>query len=128
MAQFETVDPVEELTGKWSSNSNIIMRRKTFRHPDGRIIRKGPNEAYEMDKRDYKRAPRTEAEQRQYERWTRVCREASCITKDEHHTRRAEMQTRYTAQLDGEPDSKIGKHITLFGNFVRAVLMKEGRE
>ena len=125
MAQFKAIDPVEGLTGKWSGKSTIVMRRKSYKYPDGRVFAEGPNEAYTKKKRDYKRSPRTAAEQAQFDKWTSVCKEASSITHDPHHPRFDEMQARFAAQLEGEAEAKIGKRIIQFANFVRAVLMRE---
>ena len=67
----------------------------------------------------------TPAEQAQYEKWVAVCREAKRITKDPTHPRYAEMVSRHAAQLRGNPEPAIGKRICMFGNFVRAVLIRE---
>lgn len=126
MAQFETSTGIDGITGKFGKKEQLTMRRKTWRYPDGRIFGYGPKEVYSQEKRDYKRNPRSAAEQVQYEKWTETCKEASRITKDPTHPRYQEMMTRHSAQLRGKPEPSIGKRICMFGNFVRAVLIHEG--
>lgn len=126
MARFETSAGLEGITGKLDKRERLTMRQKQWRYPDGRIFGCGPKEVYSRENRDYKRHPRSQAEQAQYEKWTEVCREASCISKDPNHPRRAEMIARHSAQLNGQPDAALGKRVICqFGNFVRAVLLRE---
>ena len=82
MAQFTTEAGIDGLTGKFSKHSRLVMRQKEWHYPDGRVFGCGPKEVYAYEKRDYKRDPRTPAEQAQYERWKAVCQEASRIAKD----------------------------------------------
>ena len=126
MARFTTEAGIDDLTGKFSKHSRLVMRQKEWHYPDGRIFGYGPKEMYGQEKRDYKRDPRTPAEQAQYERWKAVCQEASRIAKDPNHPRYREMVERHAAQLRGKPDPVLGKkRICQFGNFVRAVLIHE---
>ena len=82
MARFTTEAGIDDLTGKFSKHSRLVMRKKEWHYPDGRVFGCGPKEVYELENRDYKRDPRTPAEQVQYERWKAVCQEASRIAKD----------------------------------------------
>lgn len=123
MAQFETSAGIDGLTGKLDKQSRLTMRQKKWHYPDGKVFGCGPKEIYSQEKRDYKRHPRSAAEQEQYEKWKAVCKEASCIIKDPTHPRHAEMIARHAAQLRGKPEPAIGKRICMFGNFVRAVLI-----
>ena len=126
MAQFETSAGIEGIVGKLDKQQGLTMRQKLWRYPDGRIFGCGPKEVYNQEKRDYKRHPRTAAEQAQHTKWTEVCREASKIAKDATHPRHAEMVKRHEAQLYGKPDPTIApKCIGQFGNFIRSVLMHE---
>lgn len=125
MAHFETSAGIDKITGKFNKRTRLTMRQKQWHYPDGRVFGCGPMEVYSQEKRDYKRNPRTPAEQAQYEKWKAVCQEASRITKDPTHPRYAEMVSRHAAQLRGKPDVAIGKRICMFGNFVRAVLVRE---
>lgn len=101
MAKFETSAGIEDMTGKLGKKSVLTMRRKKWRYPDGRIFGYGPKEIYSQDVRDYKRKPRTAAEEVQHKKWTFVCQEASRITKDPSHPRYSEMVMRHAAQLKG---------------------------
>ena len=126
MAKFETSAGIDDMTGKLGKKSVLTMRRKKWRYPDGRIFGYGPKEIYSQEVRDYKRKPRTAAEEVQHKKWTFVCQEASRITKDASHPRYSEMVMRHSAQLKGKPDHVLGKRrICQFGNFVRSVLLHE---
>lgn len=126
MAQFTTEAGIDGLTGKFNKHSRFVMRQKEWHYPDGRVFGQGPKEVYAFEPRDYKRNPRTPAEQAQYDKWVAVCREASRIAKDPTHPRYQEMYERHMAQLKGKPDPVLGKkRICQFGNFVRAVLIHE---
>lgn len=126
MAHFTTEAGIDDLTGKFSKHSRLVMRQKQWHYPDGRVFGCGPKEVYSQDKRDYKCNPRTPAEQVQYEKWKATCQEASRIAKDPNHPRYQEMVDRHAAQLRGKPDPVLGKkRICQFGNFVRAVLARE---
>ena len=129
MARFTTEAGIDDLTGKFSKHSRLVMRQKEWHYPDGRVFGHGPKEVYDQAKRDYKRHPRTPAEQVQHEKWVAACREASKIAKDVNHPRFQEMVERHIAQLHGQPDAALGKkRICQFGNFVRAVLVREGAD
>lgn len=126
MAQFETSAGIEGITGKLNKRQSLTTRQKHFHYPDGRIFGCGPKEVYEQQPRNFKRNPRTPAEEAQHQRWTAACREAALITKDLNHPRYAEMVSRHASQLDGQPDPVLGKkRICQFSNFVRAVLIHE---
>lgn len=126
MAIFETSAGIDGITGKFNKATRLTMRQKTWHYPDGRIFGKGPKEVYAQEKRDYKKHPRTPAEQAQYEKWVAACKEASLIAKDQMHPRYAEMVARHAAQLRGKADATVGKRICQLGNFIRAVLIKGG--
>ena len=126
MAQFETSAGIEGITGKLNKRQSLTMRQKYFRYPDGRIFGCGPKEVYEQQQRDYKRHPRTPAEEAQHQRWITACREASLILKDPNHPRYQEMVSRHASQLRGKPDPLLGKKcICQFANFIRAILVHE---
>lgn len=126
MAIFTTSAGIEDLTGKLNQTDRIVMRQKKFRLPDGKIIKRGPKEAFARDKRDYKRSPRTPAEQVQNSKWQTVCQEASRIMHNAGHPRYKELYERWIRQANGQADPVIGKRIIAqFGNFVRAILLRE---
>ena len=125
MAQFETSAGIEGITGKFNKHTRLTMRQKHWRYPDGTVFGCGPKEVYAQEKRDYKRNPRSSAEEAQHQKWIAACQEASRIAKDVNHPRHAEMVERHAAQLRGKPEPIIGKRVCQFGNFVRAVLIHE---
>ena len=126
MARFTTAAGIDDLTGKLSKRDRIVMRQKTFRLPNGKVIKCGPKEAFERNKRNYKRSPRTEAEVIQNNKWTAVCQEATRIIHDPGHARYRELYERWVRQANGHADPVTGKRmIAQFGNFVRVILLKE---
>ncbi len=126
MAIFTTAAGIEELTGKLNKKDRIVMRQKTFRLPDGKIIKRGPKEAFARDRRDYKHSPRTAAEEVQNSKWKEVCQEASRIIHDTGHPRYAELYERWLNQANGYADPITGKRIIAqFGNYVRVILLRE---
>jgi len=126
MAQFTTAAGIDDLTGKLSRTDCIVMRQKKYRFPNGKIIKYGPKEAFARDKRDYKRSPRTKAEEVQNGKWKEACQEASCIIHDVGHPRYAELYERWLHQANGHGDPVTGKRVIVqFDNFVRSVLIHE---
>ena len=126
MAKFTTAAGIEDLTGKLSTKDRIVMRQKKFRLPDGTIIKYGPKEAFARDKRDYKRSPRTAAEEVQNNKWKTACQETSRIIHDIGHPRYKELYERWIRQAKGHADPVTGKRI--IGQcdvFVRIILLKE---
>lgn len=127
MAQFDPITHIENLVGKLSPSDGTVMRRKTFRHPtSGKVIKRGPHEAFHREPRDFKKTPRKPAEEAQFSKWTAACQEASRISHDPSHPRYNELRQRWLRQLDGHPDPLTGKSlITPFGCFINSVLMHE---
>lgn len=125
MAQFETIEIIKKLTKKLNKDDRTVLRQKTYRI-DGKEIGKGPNEAYNKEKRDFKKKPRKGAEAAQHQKWKGVCGEATVIIHDENHPRYAELYERWKVQVEGMPDAATcGKRIMQFPNFVRSVLSHE---
>ena len=120
-----------KVSGRGSANSNMVMRIKSYRDDKGRIVMMGPQEFYRLRKRDYKRSPRTAAEEKQAGIWQSVCREASTIIKNKNHPRYAELRARWNAQFDGRCDAFLNEGrpkkviYGMFPVFVRMVLLKE---
>lgn len=126
MARFTTAVGIEDITGKFNQTDRIVMRQKTYRFSDGTIIKRGPKEAFARDKRDYKRSPRTAAEEVQHNKWKAACQETSRIIHDVNHPRYAELQERWIRQAKGHGDPVTGKRIIgQFDVFVRLVLLWE---
>ena len=120
-----------KVSGRGANSSNMVMRIKSYRDDEGHIIMMGPQEFYRLRKRDYKRSPRSAAEERQAGIWQAVCREASAIIKDKNHPRYAELRERWNAQFEGGGDAflnegRVKKVVYgMFPVFVRMVLLKE---
>ena len=120
-----------KVSGQGRPDSSMVMRIKSYRDDSGRIIAMGPQEFYRLRKRDYKRSPRSAAEERQAGIWQAVCREASAIVKDKNHPRYAELRERWNAQFKGGCDAflnegRVKKVVYgMFPVFVRMVLLKE---
>ena len=131
MAVAELSPGLESLRGKLARKSGMQMRFKKYKDDSGRVIKVGPQEYFRRDSRDYKRSPRTAAEQAQANIWQEVCREASAIVKDKNHPRYAELRSRWNAQFDGGCDAFLNEGRTekvvygMFPVFVRMVLLKE---
>ncbi len=126
MAKFTTAAGIDDITGKFSTKDRIVMRQKKFRLPDGTIIKCGPKEAFARDKRDYKRSPRTAAEQTQRNKWQVACQETSRIIHDVEHPRYKELYERWVRQAKGHADPVTGKRIIgQFDVFVRLILLWE---
>ena len=131
MAVAELSPGLESLRGKLSGKSGMQMRFKVWKDDTGHVIKVGPQEYFRRESRDYKRSPRTEAEERQAGIWREVCREASVIIKDKNHPRYAELRARWNAQFKGGCDAFLNEGRTekvvygMFPVFVRMVLLKE---
>ena len=123
-----------KVSGRGAASSLMVMRIKSYRDDKGRIIMMGPQEFYRLRKRDYKRSPRSAAEEKQAGIWQEVCREASAIVKDKNHPRYAELRERWNAQFNGRYDAflnegrKEKKIYGMFPVFVRMVLLKERKD
>ena len=131
MAQVELSPGIDSLRGKLTGKSGMQMRFKRWKDDSGHVIKVGPQEYFRRDTRDYKRSPRTAAEQAQANLWREVCRAASVIVKDKNHPRYAELRARWNAQFNGGCDAYLNEGRTekvvygMFPVFVRMVLLKE---
>lgn len=123
-----------KVSGRGAASSLMVMRIKSYRDDKGRIIMMGPQEFYRLRKRDYKRSPRSAAEEKQAGIWQEVCREASAIYKHPDHPRYADLRERWNAQFNGRYDAflnegrKEKKIYGMFPVFVRMVLLKERKD
>ena len=134
MAVAELSPGLESLRGKLARKSGMQMRIKYWKDDSGRVIKCGPQEYFKRNSRDYKRSPRTAAEEAQAGIWREVCREASTIVKDKEHPRYAELRARWNAQFNGGCDAFLNEGRTekviygMFPVFVRMVLLKERKQ
>lgn len=131
MARARLSPGIESLRGKLAKKSGMQMRIKTYKDDRGRVIGYGPQEFFHRESRDYKRSPRTAAEEAQANIWKEVCQEASRIIKNPEHPRYAELRVRWNAQFKGGGDAFLNEGRTekvvygMFPVFVRMVLLKE---
>lgn len=131
MAVAELSPGIESLRGKLTGRSGMQMRFKVYKDDEGHTIKVGHQEYFRRNRRDYKRSPRTAAEEAQAAIWKTVCREASAIIKDKTHPRYAELRARWNAQFNGGCDAFLNEGRTekvvygMFPVFVRMVLLKE---
>ena len=97
-----------------------VTRVKHFRDPiTGEVDTLGPNELYQLERRDYKRHPLSKKEQTQRAKWREACKAAKTIISDRSHPRYMELYHRWRAQLTTDSPCKQ------FPNFVRAVIVRE---
>ena len=97
-----------------------VTRIKRIKDPrTGEIVGLGQKEIYVQGRRDYRRHPMTDGEQKQRVRWTHACREAAQIYGDSSHPRFGAFYDLWRAQL------AAGGGSMSFPNFVRVMLMRE---
>ena len=134
MAVVKLSPGIEELRGKLAKRSGFQMRIKEYKDDSGRVIKYGPQEYFDRRSRNYKRSPRTAAEQAQASIWKEVCGDASAIYRHPEHPRYAELRARWNAQFKGSGDPYLNEGrresviYGMFPVFVRMVLLKERKE
>ncbi|MBO4689427.1 MAG: hypothetical protein J5621_00985 [Paludibacteraceae bacterium] len=58
MSQVEFYSPVKSMSGKLEKGSDIVMRKKKYRAPNGAVLKVGVQESYKIvNPRDYKKNP-----------------------------------------------------------------------
>ncbi|MBP5659190.1 MAG: hypothetical protein J6W89_04135 [Paludibacteraceae bacterium] len=63
MSQVKLNIAIDEMRGEFAKDSNIVMRRKKYRAPNGKVLKRGVQEAYQVvNPRDYDRTPPQGAE------------------------------------------------------------------
>ena len=62
MAKTDLVSILEGIHGKMDKNGHVVMRQKAYRAPTGKVMRRGPQEAFTRDPRDFDRTPAQGAE------------------------------------------------------------------
>ncbi|MBR0310321.1 MAG: hypothetical protein IJQ97_05500 [Paludibacteraceae bacterium] len=79
MAKITFESPIEEAHGSFTRDG-FVVRQKTFRAPNGRIIKQGHPEAYIIRRpRDLKATPPTPNELSQQNRWREACHRTAQI-------------------------------------------------
>lgn len=63
MSQVDFIDPIKSMRGKFEKNSKIVLRRKTYKAPTGKVLKEGVQESYKVvNPRDYSKNPPQGAE------------------------------------------------------------------
>ena len=63
MTQIKFYAPVKEMNGEFEKGSGIIMRKKKYRAPNGKVLKEGVQESYKLvNPRDYEKNPPKGAE------------------------------------------------------------------
>ena len=63
MTQIKFYAPVKEMNGEFEKGSGIIMRKKKYRAPNGKVLKEGVQESYKLvHPRDYEKNPPKGAE------------------------------------------------------------------
>ncbi|MBQ6724769.1 MAG: hypothetical protein IJQ84_09715 [Paludibacteraceae bacterium] len=62
MAKVELASIAEGIHGKMDKNGHVVMRQKKYRAPSGKVMKRGPQEAFTRDPRDFNRTPAQGAE------------------------------------------------------------------
>ena len=58
MSQIEFFSPVKSMRGKYDKDSDIIMRKKHYRAPNGAVLKEGKQESYKIvNPRNYEKNP-----------------------------------------------------------------------
>lgn len=129
MSKVRLTDPVESLQGKISKKGETVFRCKQYRDERGRVIGKGPQEAYVVaNPRDRKKNPPSAAEQRHLDLFGEASRRtAQEIAPDS--PRRAYWEQRFRAQLKhpehtipDDPSSPLRKTYHQLNTFVRSTI------
>ena len=131
MANYQTIAPLEGITGKLNKKGKTVFRQKFARDSNGAVIRPMRKEVYVIQNpRDWKKKPAKGAEKQKQDRWAEVCAKTKAILHDLEQ--RALWQQRWQAQLTkAEPDAPIdprtGKRKTYakFDCYVRAKVWYE---
>lgn len=121
MAKVKYAAPIANIEGAWAPG--CVCRQKKFRV--GKKIVLGPQEVFHKEKRDFKRKPLTEAEQRNIERFKRA--EAQRKLEMADSERAAYWQGRFAAQRE-KPEEGNKKVYHRLDAFVRAMLMKNSSQ
>ena len=87
MSKIEFHDPVKTMRGKFAKESGIILRKKTYRAPNGAILTEGVQESYKIvNPRDYTKNPPKGAELANINLFTQTKRLSSEIINSERYT------------------------------------------
>ncbi|MBQ9295573.1 MAG: hypothetical protein IJ204_00060 [Paludibacteraceae bacterium] len=127
MARYTATTGFEKFSGALKKEKTAerltVTRIKNVKDPlTGEVVGQGHKEIFIQNKRNYRLHPMTDGEQRQREKWREACKAAAEIVKDTSHPRYMELYYMWRAQLSADKPCKQ------FPNFVRSVLVAEGRD
>ncbi len=87
MSKVKLHSPVAEMHGKFEKNSGIVMRQKTYRAPNGAVLKIGVQEAYKIaNPRDFDKTPAQGAELANMRSFGDVSRMTTEIIRSERYT------------------------------------------
>lgn len=130
MAQVIYSDPIDHLEGQLQKDGTV-HRQKTYRDPNGKILRTGKSEAFIVaNPRDFKKKPQTGAELENFN----LFRQATQLTMQERSNpeRMAYWTARFQAQLEKpEADAPVDKQTGMrkiycrLDAFIRACIYRQ---
>ena len=62
MAKVDLAAGIDAIHGKMDKDGHVVMRQKKYRAPSGKVLKRGPQEAFTRDPRDFDRTPPQGAE------------------------------------------------------------------
>ena len=87
MSQIDFYAPVKTMNGRFEKGSNIVMRKKMYRAPNGAVLKEGVQESYKIvHPRDYKKNPPKGAELANINLFTHSKRLTSELFNSEKYT------------------------------------------
>ena len=130
MANYQTIAPLEGITGKLNKKGKTVFRQKFARDSNGAVIRPMRKEVYVIQNpRDWKKNPPRGAEKQRHDNWTLACQRAKVELMNEELA--AAWKQRFQAQLktpeaDAPIDPKTRKPKTYIrlDCFVRAAIFR----
>ena len=107
MANYQTIAPVEGITGKLNKKDKTVFRQKFAYDSNGRVICPMKKEVYVVrNPRDWKKNPAKGAEKEKLDRWAEACAQTKAILDDP--ALRSLWEQQWQAQLKkAEPDAPM---------------------
>lgn len=107
MANYQTIAPVEGITGKLNKKDKTVFRQKFAYDSNGRVICPMKKEVYVVrNPRDWNKNPAKGAEKEKLDRWAEACAQTKAILDDP--ALRSLWEQQWQAQLKkAEPDAPM---------------------
>lgn len=107
MANYQTIAPVEGITGKLNKKDKTVFRQKFAYDSNGRVICPMKKEVYVVrNPRDWNKNPAKGAEKEKLDRWAEACAQTKAILDDP--ALRSQWEQQWQAQLKkAEPDAPM---------------------